>query len=185
MHQCREDEPEGLATGLGLHRPDGIFSGAPVTRKNDADVFNNRLGGCGVSVFGTPGLASSLDGAFPHCVDGAPFLMPTKDSELRGILQEWFARINARPNVVAEFEDSALMKVFGQRGVGVFAAPAIVEEEISRQYGVEILGHIEGAVERFYAVSAERKLDHPAVVAITNSARGELFHLDTRDFDDV
>ncbi|MEM1349386.1 MAG: transcriptional activator NhaR [Myxococcota bacterium] len=185
MLYCREDHPEVLVKDLVLHRLDVIFTDAPVTPKNDAYVFNHLLGECGVAVFAAPRLAATLDGEFPYCVDGAPFLLPTKDSELRGILQEWFARTGARPKIVAEFEDSALMKVFGQRGVGVFAAPDIVQHEISSQYNVQIIGTIEGAVERFYAVSADRKLDHPAVVAITTAARGELFHLDEQDFDDV
>ena len=94
---------------------------------------------------------------------------------LRRSLDNWFAELDIRPNVVAEIEDSAVLKVFGQAGVGLFAAPTAVEREVRRQYGVRVVGRVEAIRESFYAISAERRIRHPAVLAISSSARRELF----------
>ena len=102
-------------------------------------------------------------------------LLPLSNSTLRRALNQWFERNDVEPQVVAEFEDSALFKVFGADGLGIFPAPTAIEDEVVRQYGVEVLGRAEGVSERFYAISAERKLTHPGVIAISRSARADLF----------
>ena len=94
---------------------------------------------------------------------------------LRRSLDTWFAELDIQPNVVADIEDSAVLKVFGQAGVGLFAAPTAVEREVRRQYDVRVVGRVEEIRERFYAISAERRIRHPAVLAISQSARSELF----------
>ncbi len=127
-------------------------------------------------IFAAPDVAELYREDFPKSIDGAPFLMPTVESMLRRNLNTWFNELDLHPVIVAEFEDSALLKVFGQRGHGLFAAPAIVAEDIVTQYGVEILGEVAGARESFYAVSVERKLEHPAVVAISDAAHNDLFN---------
>ena len=102
-------------------------------------------------------------------------LLPLENSALRRMLSQWFDRHAIRPRVVAEFEDSALLKVFGADGVGLFTAPTVVEKEVCRQYGVSVIGRADEVKERFYAVSVERRLKNPAVVAISDAARQELF----------
>jgi LysR family transcriptional activator of nhaA len=112
---------------------------------------------------------------FPGSLHGAPFLLPTENTTLRRSLEQWFSTTGIRVAVRGEFEDSALLKVFGQAGVGLFVAPTAVEDEVRRQYSVRLVGRLEDVRERFYAISAERKLKHPAVLAISNAARHQLF----------
>jgi LysR family transcriptional activator of nhaA len=120
-------------------------------------------------------LASQLRRKFPASLDGAPMLLPLEQLPLRRALDQWFERNEVKPKVVAEFEDSALLKAFGADGIGVFAAPSVVEAEVMAQYGVETIGRSDEVKERFYAISAERRLKHPAVVAISDAARHALF----------
>ncbi len=108
-------------------------------------------------------------------LDGAPFLLPLGSTALRLSLDHWFESQNIRPHIAAEFEDSALLGVFGQAGIGVFAGPSAIEKEICRQYRVRPIGELPAVKERYYAISVERKLKHPAVVAISEIAREELF----------
>jgi LysR family transcriptional activator of nhaA len=112
---------------------------------------------------------------FPGSLHDAPMLLPLENSILRRSLNQWFDRNGIKPRVVAEFEDSALLKVFGADGVGLFAAPTVVESEVIAQYGVQLLGRTDEVRERFYAISIERRLKNPAVVAISDAARHELF----------
>jgi LysR family transcriptional activator of nhaA len=114
-------------------------------------------------------------GRFPRSLDGAPALLPTENTALRRALDAWFEARGLRPRVAGEFEDSALLKVFGQRGAGLFFGPSAIEGEIARQYGVRRVGRLPEVRERFYAISAERRLSHPAVKTITETARSELF----------
>jgi LysR family transcriptional activator of nhaA len=120
-------------------------------------------------------LASELGKGFPGSLDGAPFLLPLGETVLRHELDRWFSTCAIRPLIVGEFEDSALLKVFGQKGAGLFAVPSVIEDQVRIQYGVEPIGRAEGLVERFYAISVERKVRHPAVEAICNRAREDLF----------
>jgi LysR family transcriptional activator of nhaA len=125
-------------------------------------------------LFGIPQLAAKYRAGFPRSLDGAPFLLPTSNTTARRSLDEWFESKNIQPTIVAEFEDSALMKVFGQRGLGLFAASSVIAAEVQRQYGVRIIGRLEDVTERYYAISLDRKLKHPAVVAISDAARARL-----------
>jgi LysR family transcriptional activator of nhaA len=126
-------------------------------------------------VFGAPGVAAAHRRRFPESLDGAPFLVPTDNTALRRSLDVWFDRRGLKPTIVAEIEDSAVMKVFGQAGMGLFAAPTIVEREVRRQYAVNVVGRIPEVRERFYAISVERRIRNPAVLSITSAARHELF----------
>jgi LysR family transcriptional activator of nhaA len=172
---CREDKPERLLAALAVHELDIVLTDAPLGGGLSARVYNHLLGECPVTIFGAEALARAHRPRFPRSLDGAPFLLPTGGTALRRTLDAWFEAEGLRPRVVAEFEDSALLKVFGQAGRGLFAAPAATERDIGRQYGVRRVGGIEAAKERFYAISVERKLRHPAVVAISRAARTELF----------
>jgi LysR family transcriptional activator of nhaA len=172
---CSEGSPEHLLAELAIHRLDLVLMDSPIGPGVKIRAFNHQLGECGVTIFGTAEHAETYGGDFPRSLQGAPFLLPTELSTLRRSLDQWFDANGVRPLVVAEFEDSALMKSFGQAGAGLFAGPSVVEAEIERQYGVKVLGRISSLRERYYAVSVERKLKHPAVLAISESARRQLF----------
>ena len=128
-----------------------------------------------MSILGTPALAEAHGLAFPASLDGAPMLLPTDNTTLRRSLDRWLDEQGLRPVVVGEFEDSALLKAFGQAGVGLFPVPSVIEGEVQRQYGVSVVGRLEAVRERFYAITTERRLKHPAVVAISAAAHHEFF----------
>jgi LysR family transcriptional regulator, transcriptional activator of nhaA len=172
---CSEDSYEKLLADLALHSLDIVIADSPVPSGSSVRAFNHLLGETSVSFFGKQTLARRFRRGFPRSLDGAPMLLPLENSTLRRALDQWFDRNGVKPRVVAEFEDSALLKVFGADGIGIFSAPSAVEKEVCRQYGVSVLGRAPEVKERFYAVSVERRLKHPAVVAISDAARQELF----------
>ena len=171
----REDKPERLLADLAIHALDLVLSDAPVPPAVRVKVHTHLLGESGVTVFGAPDLAAAHRRRFPQSLEGAPFLAPTDNNVLRRSLDTWFVQQRVHPRVVAEIEDSAVLKVFGQRGLGLFAGPTVLEREIRRQYAVRVVGRITAVRERFYAITAERKLTHPAVLAITRAARRDIF----------
>jgi len=172
---CREGRHEKLLAALAIHELDLVLSDAPTSASLGLRVFNHLLGECGVTFLAARSVAASLKGRFPKNLDGAPFVLPTDDSSLRRSLDAWFDTHGIRPAIVGEFEDSALLKAFGQKGFGVFAVPSVIEGELASQGGTRILGRTEEIRERFYAISAERRLVHPAVLAIRAAARNDLF----------
>jgi LysR family transcriptional activator of nhaA len=174
---CHEDTPERLLADLAEHRLDVVLSDGPVTSMIRVKAFNHLLGTCGVTLFCASSIAASYRKNFPVCLDGAPILLPTEGSSLRRSLDQWFDSENIRPKVVGEFKDSALLKTFGQAGAGIFPAPSAIEKEVCDHYKVGIVGHPESVIERFFAISVERKLKHPAVVTISEAARDKLFAL--------
>jgi LysR family transcriptional regulator, transcriptional activator of nhaA len=172
---CREGSLEPLLAKLSIHELDVVLSDAPVTPSLKIRAYNHPLGECGVTWMGAPALAKAHRHGFPQSLDGAPVLLPTDDTAIRRGLDQWFDKRGLRPVVVAEFEDFALLRAFGQRGTGVMPVPAILEKDFHRQYGFERIGPIDAVTGRFYAVSVERKIRHPAVAAICESARRTLF----------
>jgi LysR family transcriptional activator of nhaA len=124
-----------------------------------------------VSIFGSERLAASVRRRFPRSLDGAPFLLPSGDSGLRLSLEDWFRKQGVRPRVVGNFEDSALIDAFGQAGAGLFAMPSAIDVEVKRQYRVRLVGRLDTVRQRFYAITVERKLRNPAVIAISERAR--------------
>jgi len=172
---CFEDSYEKLLADLALHSLDIVISDAPVPPGSSVRAFNHLLGETGVSFFGTKSLVQAHKRGFPGSLHDAPMLLPLEHLILRRSLNQWFDRNGIKPRVVAEFEDSALLKVFGADGVGLFAAPTVVEAEVMAQYGVQLLGRTDEVRERFYAISIERRLKNPAVVAISDAARHEFF----------
>ncbi|MCC7141714.1 MAG: LysR family transcriptional regulator [Candidatus Eisenbacteria bacterium] len=167
----REDRPPRLLADLALHRLDLVLSDSPIGSEAKVRAFHHLLGECEVACFAAPVLARTLRRGFPGSLHGRPFLAPIEGSALRRSIDSFFEREGIRPNQVAEVEDSALLKVLGQQGMGAFAAPRVVSREIRQQYGVIELGVLPGITERFYAISAERRLKHPAVVALSQAAR--------------
>lgn len=166
----REDALERLLADLSMHSVDLVISDAPIGSSARIKAFNHLLGETDVSIYGSPNLAATYKKRFPQSLDGAPMLMPTDDSQLSRTLMSWFDSNGIRPQVIAEIEDSALLKMFGQGGLGLFPAPTAVEEDVVRRYGVKPVGRIEAVRERFYAISVERKITHPIVREITSRA---------------
>ena len=172
---CREGEPEQLIVDLAAHALDVVITDAPVPGQVRVKAFNHLLGESDTAFFAPATLAASLRRRFPQSLTGAPMLLPTTNTALRRALDEWFEKHGLRPRIVGEFEDTALMKVFGHGAAAVFPAPAAIEQDIARFYGVRVVGRIDAVRERYYAISVERRLKHPGVVAITSAAREELF----------
>lgn len=171
----REGKLKELLVELATHHLDLVISDeAPGTHRS-IRAFSHPLGQSPVTVFAAPGLASELRAGFPASLDGARALLPTHNTSLRRSLDRWFHGIDVRPQVVAEFEDSALLKVFACQGLGFTAAPTVIRSEIEARYGLEAIGTADGCSEQFFAISVERKLKNPAVLAITSNARAELF----------
>jgi LysR family transcriptional activator of nhaA len=171
----REGKPDRLLADLSIHALDLVLTDAPVPASVKVRAHSHLLGECGVTIFGATALARAYRRRFPDSIDGAPFLLPTDNCVLRRSLDAWFDRHGVRPQVVAEIEDSAVLKVFGQRGVGLFAAPSVMESEVRQQYEVTVVARIDDIRERFYAISAERKITHAAVLMITRAARRDIF----------
>ncbi|MBK7927247.1 MAG: transcriptional activator NhaR [Bryobacterales bacterium] len=165
---CEEDSTERLLTELAEHRLDVVLSDAPVTPQVRVKAYSHPLGSSTMTVFGTPELAARFRRGFPRSLDGAPFLYPAAGSNLRRSLEQWFDEHDVRPRVVGEFKDSALLKTFGQAGAGLFVSPAAIEREVRGHYRVNVAGGWTG-FRTLYAISVERRLKHPAVVAITEA----------------
>jgi len=172
---CHEDRPDHLLARLSAHELDLVLSDAPVNPGVHVRAYHHLLGSCGISFFAAGKTAARLRPGFPQSLDRAPLLVPFEHTSLRRSLQHWFDELSIRPLIAGEFQDSALMKIFGQAGIGVFPGPTVIEDEIRRHYGVALVGRTETVVERYYAISVERRLKNPAVVAISESARGKLF----------
>jgi LysR family transcriptional activator of nhaA len=172
---CREDKMERLLAELAIQRLDLVLADSPMPAEIDVKGYSHKLGECGVTFFATPKLAALHGSDFPRALHGAPMLVPGENTIVRGRLMRWFGEQQIQPRIVGEFDDSALMKAFGQSGIGIFIAPSVIVDEVQRQYGVEVIGQTDDVTERFYAISVERRRTHPAVVAVTEAARQELF----------
>lgn len=174
---CREDRPERLLADMAVHEVDLVLSDSPAPPSVRVKAFNHYLGDCGVTFFAVPSLARRYRKGFPRSLEGAPVLLPTENTNLRRSLDEWLDAIKLSPQIVGEFEDSALMKDFGRAGLGIFAAPTLIEDDVRAQFQVQVLGRTETVKERFYIVTIDRTLKHPAVVAISDVARQQLSSL--------
>lgn len=173
---CREDTRlEQFLTELALFKLDVVLADAPAPPGVAVKAFNHLLGECGTTFFATTKLAAARRRGFPRSLDGAPLLLPGEGSNLRRSLDQWLHAQDVRPAVIGEFDDPALMNVFGEEGLGIFVAPSIIEPELRRRHRVAVLGRVETLRQRFYAISVERKLTHPGVIAIRESARRDLF----------
>lgn len=172
---CHEGTPAQLLPKLSVGEVDLVLSDAPLDPQIRVRAFNHPLGECGIAFFAVPGLARRLRDGFPESLTGAPALLPAVTAAMRNTLDGWFQTNDVRPMVVAEFEDIELMMAFGQQGRGFFPAHDAIMPEICNNLRVELVGRLDGRTERFYAISVERRLNHPAVVAITKTARTVLF----------
>jgi LysR family transcriptional regulator, transcriptional activator of nhaA len=173
---CHEDKTvEEFLAELAIHEVDLVLADAPAPPGIPVRAFSHRLGECGTTVFGAPALARHWRKGFPRSLAGAPFLMPGLRSALRRALEQWLDTQAIRPNLVAEVDDTALVNALGQDAKGLFVGPSVMEKEICRQHGVQVVGRLRDVRQQFYAISVERRLKHPAVVAISEAARHHLF----------
>jgi LysR family transcriptional activator of nhaA len=175
---CREDRPDHLLADLAVHDVDVVLSDAPASPAANIRAFNHLLGECGVS-FVAPKKLAFLKKGFPRSLDGAPFLLPLDNTALRRDLDEWFHSQKLRPAVIGEFADLALLRIFAEEGFGVFAVPSVMEDQL-RRHGFYKIGATTKITIRFYAISVERQVRHPAVVAVCETARNSLFSVSNR-----
>jgi LysR family transcriptional activator of nhaA len=160
---------------LAVHHLDMVIADRAMPKSLNVLGYSHFLGQSGLSVFAAPDLAATLTGDFPACLDGAPFLLPGADVAIRPGLLQWFEERRVYPRVVGEFDDSALLKAFGQSGAGIFAAPSAIAGFVCAQYRVSLLGVIDSVREQLYVITTQRRLTHPAVAAVCQLAREEFF----------
>ena len=171
---CHEHRIDRLLAELAVNDVDVVLADAPVGPQVKVRAFNHLLGECDVAFYDKRAVASKLQRRFPHSLDGVPFLLPTEDSSLRISLDQWFNQQQVRPLVIGEFDDFSLLRTFAEAGHGAFAAPSVLDAEM-RQYGFRMIGTTSVIRSRFYAISVERKIKNPAVVAISEAARQKIF----------
>jgi LysR family transcriptional activator of nhaA len=172
---CQEAPLSELLADLSVHKLDLVIADCPLSPTLNVRAYNHPLGESGISFFAAQSVARKYQKNFPLSLDGAPMLMPTSSSALRRMLEQWFDVRDIKPLIVAEFDDRALMKAFGEANAGIFTSPTAVEEDVVAKYGVRAIGRASDISESFYAISAERRIKHPAVSVITDAARSELF----------
>ncbi len=172
---CREDQPDHLVSQLILHDLDVVLTDKPIGPDLRVRGFNHLLGESEVAVYGSDSLVAKYKKGFPQSLNSSPCILPGDRTELRGSIEQWFEMNNIRPNVVAECDDSALVKSLGRSSVGLFVASRITSKEIRQQYRVREIGLLDGVVEKYYAVSMERHIEHPAIQAIIEHARDQVF----------
>ncbi len=167
---CSEDHTERLLAALAIHELDLVVADAPIGPGARIRAYNHVIGESGVTFFAAPGLHARLTAPFPRSLSEVPMLLPAPSTKLRAQLDAWLERQRVRPRIAGEFEDSALMKAFGEQGEGIFPGPTLIESDIQARYGVSVVGRTDRVRETFYAISTERRVTHPAVLAITRAA---------------
>lgn len=172
---CRENRLERLVAELAIHRLDMVLANKPLPTNLDVKGYSHPLGECGVAFFASKALAHTLGPGFPANLDGMPLLLPGEDSALRVPLQRWLEKRGLSVRIAGEFDDSALMKSFGEAGLGVFPSSAVIADEVERHYRVVRIGQTDEIRERYFAITVERHVRHPAVLAMSETAHGGLF----------
>lgn len=172
---CHEGKIESLLGELANHHLDVVLTDSPGSPLTAIQTFNHKLGDAAISLLAEPKLARKLKRDFPASLDDAPAVLPTASVATRRALDRWFEQIEVTPRIIAEVEDSALTKVFAGEGLGFMAVPAVIAESVCNRYGLKEIGTAEECVEHFYAITVERRIKHPAAIAITQAAREELF----------
>ncbi len=170
---CREGKLDRLLAELALHRLDMVLADRPIPASINVRGYSHKLGECALAFFAAPALAEAC-ARFPACLDGAPLLLPGDDATVRPRIETWLEKNRLAPKVVGEFDDGALMMAFGQAGGGFFPAPAVLAGAIEAQFGVRRVGLVEEIQDVFYAITGERHITHPAVLAVTGAAQGML-----------
>jgi LysR family transcriptional activator of nhaA len=172
---CSEGKFADLLAQLALHKLDLVLADEPMSSRVSVKAFNHPLGRTPASFFCTPELQAKLKGDFPQCLNGTPMLIQGAGTAIRQQFEAWLTKHQLNPKIVGEFDDGALIKEFGRQGRGVFMVPRVLEDEIKSQLNVHLIGRTDEMVNEFFAVSVERRISHPCVVAITETAREQLF----------
>ncbi|WP_153110632.1 transcriptional activator NhaR [Propionivibrio limicola] len=172
---CREGRLTTLLADLAVHRLDMVIADRPMPENLNVRGYDHFLGESGISFFGTGELLGQTDLPFPQLLDGAPFLLPGADVALHTRLMRWFEAERLRPRIIGEFDDSALLKAFGQAGIGFFAAPSAIESELMQKSGITVIGRTDAVREQIYAITNERKLSHPIIATICREAQHTIF----------
>ena len=173
--ECYEGKLGDLLPDLAMHRLDLVISDSPAPTTLDVNVYSHKLGECGLSILAKQSLAKKYRKGFPQSLSQASILLPTRHTAVRRSLDQWMEQHEVYPDIVAEFDDSALLKVFGQAGQGVFPVPTAIEELVKKQYGVMLVGRISDVRDTFYAISVEKRIQHEATIRIVKQARSKLF----------
>jgi LysR family transcriptional regulator, transcriptional activator of nhaA len=172
---CREATSDQLIARLATLELDVVLSDSPADAGRNPRAYNHSLGESGMTFVGIGPVMKHVHGKFPQCLSGVPMLLPTDNTALRRDLDFWFENKGIHPQVVGEFEDYALLRAFAQSGTAIFPVPSVFIRELRKQDKVVRIGSTQEVKLRFFAISAERKIKHPAVVAICESARRSLF----------
>lgn len=172
---CHERNLPALLADLSVHGLDMVIADRSMPPNLNVRAYSHLLGQSGLTVFGAGALVKQLTGKFPAYLENAPFLLPGEDYAIRPKLVQWLEANDLRPRIVGEFDDGALMKAFGQAGAGLFVAPTAIAQHVGKQYRVAPVGRIDSVVEQIYAITTERKLTHPAIVAISKAAQLDVF----------
>ncbi|GMU20743.1 MAG: LysR family transcriptional regulator [Phycisphaerae bacterium] len=172
---CYEGTPSQLLPQLSVNDLDLVLSDSPMAPQVKVRAFSHLLGECGIAFVAAPEMARRLRRDFPNSLKGQPALLPAENTTMRRNLERWFSNVGVQPQIVAEFEDIELMRVFGQRGRGFFPVHDVIMDEVAKSYGVRPLGSLPDRSERFFAISLERRIKHPAVAVITGTARETMF----------
>ncbi len=168
---CREGRLNDLLAQLAVHKLDMVLSDRPMQSAMNVRGYNHLLLECGVTFLASPALAKRIGRKFPQCLAAAPVLLPSDESAVRPQLIAYFDRLQLRPNIVAEFDDTAMLKAFGAEGLGVFAVPVYVADEIALTLGLRIIGGTTEVIHQMYAITGERRITHPAVSKISAAAK--------------
>ena len=172
---CTEAPLDDLLGELAVHRLDLVLSDRPIPVKAHIKAYNHTLGESVIAFFSKPAAIKQYRKGFPASLNDAPMLLPARGSTMRREIDDWFERVDVAPRVVAEFDDSALLKMFGAGDAGVFPAPYAIAPEIERMYSARMIGLAEGVRETYLAISPERRLKQPAVLELIEQARAGLF----------
>ena len=168
---CHDSRAEDLLTDLSMNRFDVVLTHAPVGSHQKVQAYNHKLGASGLSFCVRKGSQLAGKGGFPQMLNETRMLLPVAGTELRRSLDHWFDQQGIQPQIVGQFDDSALLKEFGAAGIGVFAVPTAIEKEVQGHYGVEVIGRIPEVLVAYYAVTTQRRIQHPGIVAIIEAAR--------------
>ncbi|MAR92787.1 MAG: LysR family transcriptional regulator [Pseudomonadales bacterium] len=171
----REGPLDAMLADLAIHKVDMVLSDTPITSATSIKAYNHLLGESELSCFATFRLAKTFGKGFPQSMNGAPVLLPTAEYAVRHLLDTWFQDNNLHPSIRGQFDDSALIKSFGQAGLGEFFMSSAIEGEVCKNFNVKVIGRLKGIKQKYYAISAERKVKHPAVAEICDIARTALF----------
>ena len=172
---CREGSIDRLLLEMVGYRLDLVLADEPASRSLSIKTFTHPLGKSGSAFCAVPRLAARLRKDFPRSLDGAPAVLPTETTAYRMAQQKWFDSVGVRPLIIAEIEDSALMKVMAAEGLGFIVVPSVIAAEVMKRYGLKLIARIDECTHHFYAITAERQMKHPAVTAITEHSRSDLF----------